>query len=83
MYIKASYNCIIQLTNDNNESFNYCVMGKEDNIEEALKRIEYDEMPVDKLDINGWKLVDKRTRKNIQKIEGQMMPMMYQKRPLK
>lgn len=66
-----TYNCIIQLTKSKNELFAFCVMDKTDNIDNMLNDIEFDTMPVDSLDANGWKLVDKETRLNIQKIEGQ------------
>ena len=69
-----TYNCIIQLTRHANATFNYCVMGATENIEHELSLIEYDSMPIEKLDANGWKLIDKHTRKNIQRIEGQMIP---------
>lgn len=66
-----TYNCIIQLTKTVNESFKYRVMDNYDDIEQGLRQITFDTMPVDKLDINGWKLVDKKTMANLQKIEGQ------------
>ena len=66
-----TYNCIIQLTKTANEKIEYCVMDDYDDIEKGLKLIEFELMPVDKLDINGWKLVDKKTLSNLQKIEGQ------------
>lgn len=68
-----TYNCIIQLTKSENKQFNYFVMDQTDNIENKLKTIEFETMPIDKLDVNGWKLVDKKTRKNLQIIENQMM----------
>ena len=68
-----TYNCIIQLTKNPNDSFRYCVMDNADDIEAALNHLEFDTMPLEKLDANGWKLIDKATRKNIQVIEGQMM----------
>ena len=66
-----TYNCIIQLTKEANQTFEYCVMDDYDDIEQGLKRIMFDTMPADKLDINGWKLVDKKTMANLQRIEGQ------------
>lgn len=57
-----------------NETFNYFVMYATEDIEHELSLIEYDSMPIEKLDVNGWKLIDKQTRKNISKIEGQMIP---------
>lgn len=67
-----TYNCIIQLTKQENRTFHYAVMGPTDDIQKALNTLEFDTMPIEKLDVNGWKLVDKQTRTNIQKIEGQM-----------
>lgn len=66
-----TYNCIIQLRNNENEEFDYCVMEKTDDIPLALKTINMDKMTLDRLDSNGWQLVDKKTRANIMKIEGQ------------
>ena len=66
-----TYNCIIQLSNKENEVFDYCVMEKTDDIPLALKMLNMDKMPLDRLDSNGWQLVDKKTRANIMKIEGQ------------
>lgn len=66
-----TYNCIIQLSKACNEQFDYCVMEKTDDIPELLFNLELDSMEVDKLDANGWKLVDRHTMDNIHKIEGQ------------
>lgn len=66
-----TYNCILQLTKEPNESFEYCVMEDCEDIEEGLKHTDYSEMPIDRLDNNGWKLVDKNTMANIYKIENQ------------
>ena len=64
-----TYNCIIQLSKKHNDSFAYCLMNKADDISIALE-----EMEVEKLDVNGWKLVDRRTMQNIHRIEGQYKP---------
>lgn len=66
-----TYNCIIQLSKAANTSFEYCVMEKTDDIFEKLFNLEFAQMNTEKLDVNGWKLVDKRTMSNINKIEGQ------------
>ena len=66
-----TYNCIIQLSNKENANFDYCVMENTDDIPKALKTINLDKMPLNRLDPNGWQLVDKKTRINIMKIEGQ------------
>ena len=66
-----TYNCIIQLTKEKNTEFEYCVMDTYEDIEAGLREQSFDLMVIDKLDVNGWKLVDKKTFKNIQRIEGQ------------
>ncbi len=66
-----TYNCIIQLNHKQNERFAYCVMENQDDIQNGLINAEFSFMPSEKLDINGWKLVDKLTRQNIQRIESQ------------
>ena len=68
-----TYNCIIQLTKEQNKEFQYCVMERTEDIEKSLACTEYETMPLEKLDINGWKLIDKETRTNIQIIENQMV----------
>lgn len=66
-----TYNCILQLTKQENSHFDYCVMEPCGNIEHEMKNIVFDCMSVEDLDIHGWKLVDKKTRHNIKKIESQ------------
>ena len=68
-----TYNCIIQLTKNKNDNFKYCVMEKCENIDQAIQLVSYDEMELDKLDAIGWKLVDRKTRNNISKIENQFI----------
>ena len=68
-----TYNCIIQLTKRRNGVFKYHVMNTKDDIESEIRQLKYETMPLEKLDVNGWKLIDKKTRLNIQKIEGQMI----------
>lgn len=67
-----TYNCIIQLSKRMKKEFEYCVMEKTDDISFSLGQIKLDKMPLDKLDSNGWQLVDKKTRTNITKIESQI-----------
>ena len=67
-----TYNCIIKLSKSKNEEFEYCLMDKTEDINDALKRLDFNKMEVDKLDLNGWKLADKKTLANIQRIEGQL-----------
>lgn len=66
-----TYNCIIQLSKRDNVRFDYCVMQKAQNIPEAIRGLEFEQMKAEKLDVNGWKLVDKRTMENLRRIEGQ------------
>lgn len=66
-----TYNCIIVLSKNECGRFEYYVMPKVDNIESALYKATFDNMQVDSLDSNGWKLVDKIVRKNISRIESQ------------
>lgn len=66
-----TYNCIVLLTKEKNETFDYCVMEKVDNIPQRLDLLTFNKMSTDSLDKNGWKLVDAVTRSNIGKIESQ------------
>lgn len=68
-----TYNCIIQLSKKNNTVFDYHVLSKVDNIKFAISNIVFNNMETNMLDKNGWKLVDKNTYKNIQKIENQLV----------
>ncbi len=69
-----TYNCIIIMDKSEKNSFEYCVLGKTDNIQSALETIDYDRMPIEHLDKTGWKLVDHETYLNLSKIEGQFRP---------
>lgn len=66
-----TYNCIIQLTKKENLNCQYHVIPSTNNIQSALRQITFQSMDVDKFDKNGWKLVDEKTRRNIQRIESQ------------
>lgn len=66
-----TYNCIILLDCEKKETFEYCVMERTDNVQSRLPHIEFAQMRTEDLDVNGWKLVDSSTRKNLLKIEGQ------------
>lgn len=62
-----TYNCIIQLSKENNTEFEYCTLyGLE-----AIQNVEFDRMKIDELDHRGWKLADEVTRANLSKIESQ------------
>ncbi|WP_029071022.1 Eco57I restriction-modification methylase domain-containing protein [Kandleria vitulina] len=69
-----TYNCIIRLSKNEKDSFEYCVLEKGDDIPKLLDCAEFDRMELNKLDVNGWKLVDKVTMSNIKKIESQFRP---------
>lgn len=66
-----TYNCIIQLGKEEKEEFEYSVVEKTEDIPAALRNLKFDKMALDRLDTNCWQLVDKKTRANIMKIEGQ------------
>lgn len=70
-----TYNCILTLNNQKNETVYYHVMEKIESIEETLMHINYDEIGMDRLDKNGWNLVDHDTFVNLSKIENQAHPM--------
>ena len=67
-----TYNCIIVLDKAENQAFQYSVLKKIDYPERLLERIEYNTMPLMRLDKNGWNLVDKKTYENLMKIENQV-----------
>lgn len=69
-----TYNCILLLSKQAGDSFEYCVMPKTDDMEKELKAVHFQEMFVDNLDKNGWKLVDEVTFRNLRKIESQFIP---------
>ncbi len=66
-----TYNCIIILSKQNSKDFEYCTMEKTEDIKKRLATISYEKMPYDRLDKNGWKLVDQVTFRNLRKIESQ------------
>lgn len=68
-----TYNCIIILSKQNGEEFEYCTMEKNEDIKKRLTTLSYSKMPYVNLDKNGWKLVDQVTFKNLRKIESQMI----------
>lgn len=65
-----TYNCILWLTKTEMEHFKYNVLPRVDDLEYSLLTASFDDMPSDRLDENGWKLVDEYTRRNINKIES-------------
>ncbi len=68
-----TYNCILILSKEKKEEFEYCTIPKHNDISLQLSSISYYKIPFERLDKNGWKLVDKITFKNLQKIESQMI----------
>ncbi len=70
-----TYNCIIFLTKQPNPDFKFYIMPRTEKIELELKRSsQFLKMSTEKLDRNGWKLVDQKTYENLTKIEGQKIP---------
>lgn len=65
-----TYNCIIKLS-FSNSSLNYFVMPDTSNVESELKTIHFNRIPIDRLNPNGWKLVDSKTLYNLKRIESQ------------
>ncbi len=68
-----TYNCILILSKQNGNEFEYCTMKKTSDIKTELNSLLYYKMPYDSLDKNGWKLVDQVTFRNLRKIESQMI----------
>lgn len=68
-----TYNCIVQFNKKKRPTFEYCVMPRRDNIEMSLSQARFNTMNTDSLDKNGWKLVDKKTYRNLRKIESQFI----------
>lgn len=68
-----TYNCILLLDHQKKASFRYSVLEKTDDIELALINTSFESMDINRLDKNGWKLVDEKTRKNLWRIENQFI----------
>lgn len=66
-----TYNCIIVLDKKDKDVFKYAVLDKSDDLVNELELLELDSMPIERLDKNGWKLVDKKTYSNLSQIENQ------------
>ena len=66
-----TYNCILLLSKHTQNKFEYAVMSRSDDIEAGLSTLHFFSMPTDALDKNGWKLVDEKTRTNLNRIETQ------------
>lgn len=64
-----TYNCIMVLDNQRTTTFDYCVLPTVSSVEQELYSIEFQTMETRALDINGWKLVDRKTRDNLKRIE--------------
>lgn len=69
-----TYNCIITLSNKENDEFVCCVMNKVESIDDELKNLIFEEININRLDKEGWKLVDHETFLNLSKIETQFKP---------
>lgn len=68
-----TYSCILLLTKNKQNVFNYHVMEKCENIETSLYALTFNSMDISRLDASGWKLVDEHTRRNLDKIENNMI----------
>ena len=66
-----TYNCIILLDKQKRDNFHYYSLETCEDIPTALSEIHFSSMETDRLDENGWKLVDEKTHKNLMKIENQ------------
>lgn len=69
-----TYSCIVQFDKKQRTTFEYYVLPKTKNIESTLSQVKFQTMHTDSLDINGWKLVDGATYRNLKKIESQPIP---------
>lgn len=69
-----TYNCILLLTKDRCDLFEYNVLKKSKSIERELKENSFYLMDTMRLDPNGWKLVDECTQQNLAKIENNLIP---------
>ena len=69
-----TYNCILILSKHHNNEFEYCTMQKSKNISLELSQLSFQKKSTNSLDKNSWKLVDKKTLRNLCKIESQMLP---------
>lgn len=67
-----TYNSIIQLTKENNSIFEYHVLPPSEDVKSAIYALDMSSMEAERLDSNGWKLVDKKTLNNIRIIENQL-----------
>lgn len=66
-----TYNVILLLSKAEKDTFLYSTMPKTNDIEKSLSEQVFDTMPTAALDKNGWKLVSKKIRENLKKIESQ------------
>ena len=70
-----TYNCILFLKKSRRDSFRYFVMGRTDDWKTEMASFDFQVMDTANLDKNGWKLVDGKTRRNLEKIENQDVSM--------
>ena len=69
-----TYNCIIVFSKQGNNEFVYNVMEKVESVENELKNVKFEVMNINRLDKEGWKLVDHETYINLSNIETQFRP---------
>lgn len=71
-----TYSCILLLDKTNKENFEYSVISqKSQDISLLLKNAKFVTSRIDRLDSEGWKLVDDITLENLSKIEKQKFPL--------
>lgn len=66
-----TYNCIMMFDKRPKAAVSYAVIQKTDKIEAQLRSVQFSTMPVSALHKTGWKLVDEKTRRNLNRIESQ------------
>ncbi len=69
-----TYNCIIVFSKQGNNEFVYNVMEKVESVENELKNVKFEVVNINRLDKEGWKLVDHETYINLSNIETQFRP---------
>ena len=65
-----TYNCILCLAKTAMEVFRYHVLPRVDDLEKSIHTVSFHDMQSERLDENGWKLVDEHTRRTLYKIES-------------
>lgn len=69
-----TYSCILILSKESNDLYEYSVMKKTEDVEQQLKQQVFEKAEINRAKKSGWNLVDDNTQENIDKIEGQFIP---------